>query len=112
RIHRRLLFRATTLVIDPDIAEGHIFNTVAWHPTDDRRVFWIGVVDYDVADDYPPQRAYFSRFLWSAEAGAQAQKKRRITDVAHGDVGNRYVFQQRAVHRFQGQAAAVVKHAV
>ena len=44
-----------------------------------------------------------------AQAAAQAQEDRRVHNVAHGDVGDRHVYEQPAVHCFQRQPATVIK---
>nr|GFC99306.1 hypothetical protein [Tanacetum cinerariifolium] len=84
---------------------------VARYAAEQRGKAGVGVVHVHVADADAPQRPH-RRAGRAAHPGAQTQKNWRVDDVAHRDVADNHVFEQAAIHGFQGQAAAVFKHAV
>ena len=112
RIERGLFLRSAALRVDANVAEAHVFDQITRNAADDRRVLRIGVVDHDVADDHAPQSADFRRLPRATQTRAESQKDGRVADVTHRDVGDRDVFQQRAVDGFKCKPARVVENAV
>src|SRR5205814_6343418 len=57
RLQCRLSFCAATFVVNANVSERYVFDVVSGYTADDRCVLRLGVIDDDVTDDYPTQRA-------------------------------------------------------
>src|SRR5690349_7431407 len=95
-----LLRSSSPAMLDDNVAQLHVFDQVSGKSGDDRRNTRSGIRTNDVADDDPPQRSDRNAF-GAAHAIAETQKNRAIIDVAHADVVDSHVFEQRAVYSFQ-----------
>src|SRR6267142_6456253 len=75
-------------------------------------ILWIGVVDDDVTDDNASQSAHCGLLFGPTRAIAEPQKDWRVADIAHSDVCNRHVFEQRSVNGLEGEAPGVIKDTI
>ena len=107
---------ASSDVLDIDIRDLEVFNGVAGNASDVGAVAGGGVVTGDVGEKDAAQRAddgaLVARALGPAQARAEAKEDRAADNVAHGDVGDGDVFQQRAVDRFESESLAALEDAV
>src|SRR5207248_188654 len=96
---------------DTDVAESDVFDRMVGNSDDQGAGAGFVVVHDDVADADASQMADGGAGR-GVEAAGEAQEKRGLTVVAHGDVGDRDVFQVAAVHVDQRQAVTVIERTV
>src|ERR1035438_2186081 len=111
RLDRRLFFRAAALVPHLHVADRDVLDGMTRNPADDGAEPGDGIGTDQVADDDSLEGAHGSARR-PAHAAAQAQEDRRAHDIAHRDVRDGYVFQQRAIHGFQGESLTPLENAV
>src|SRR4030095_11344745 len=104
-----LLFGATALIVDANIAQAHVVDCVTGYAANNRGILWIGVIDNQITNNHPSQCADGGFFFWPTCPVAKPKEERRIANVPHGDVRDRYILQQGAVNRLEREATAVVK---
>src|SRR4029077_16509583 len=102
---------AAALVENENIAEFHILDGVPWNAGNDACLVRSAMRDDDVADVHASQFANRDSFR-APHAAAQAEKQGDIGDIAHCDITDGNVFQQRAVHRLQRDSPAIVNDTV
>src|SRR5277367_40833 len=111
RLQCRHLRRPATLMMQVNIADLQIGDWMVGDAADDCRVFRCRVIADDVAEDYPA--AVTDRNSSRAtHTTAEPNKDRSFGDIAHGDVGEGYVFEQCAVFAFERNAVATFKDTV
>src|SRR6185437_6558356 len=103
-----LLLCAAALMLDQDMMQLYVFNIEAGHSANDAAIARDCVGADHVADKDAPQRSGVGGTGGAAQAAAEAQENGSGRDVAHGDVGDGYILEQRSVYCFQRQPLAAL----
>src|SRR3979409_1553772 len=77
RFEHRLLFGAAAFVINADVVESHILDVMTGNATDDRSVFWFGVINNDIAEGDALERAHGCA-CWPAHSAAEPKEDWRV----------------------------------
>src|SRR5208282_2178621 len=103
--------RSAPAVLDVDVIQLDVFDRVAGNAAKDRAQLRIGIRADQIADQHAAQRTD-RHASGTAHAAAEAQEDGCRGNVAHGDVGDGDVFQQRAVDGFESESLTGFEDAV
>src|SRR5262249_30195635 len=98
RLALSLRERASAFVENLNIVQFQIFDGMARDSTNDRAILSVGVISGQIADGEPPDRSNSRGFLGASRAIAEPDEDRWIHDVAHGDVVDRDILEDAAIH--------------
>jgi hypothetical protein len=103
-----LFERMAAPIEDTNVAQFHVFDVVTGDAGDDGCVTRVRIGNNHVADAHAPDGTG-GHALRRAQATAQAEEKRRIRDVPHGDIRDDNVLDKCAIHGFECEAARPVE---
>ena len=93
---RRVVEREAAAGHDANVVQPHIFDRMTGQAGDDDRITRVDIRGDDVADRHAADRAD-RRALGPARAIAEAEENRGVRDLAHRDIRDRHVLDDRAV---------------
>jgi len=102
---------AAAAMFNQDVAELHVFNRMAGQAGAQRGDVRDRIRTDDITDDHAAKSPNRHTFR-TAHSVAKTHKDRSVDYVAHADVVDCDVFEQRAIHGFEGDAVAAVQDAV
>ena len=98
--------------LDVDVGEFDVFDIEVGDAAEDGAVLHRGVVALEVADKDTAKRAYVGGLFGAAQARSETEEDGAGDEIAHRDVGDGDVFEERAIFGFKSDALAALEDAV